>query len=43
VGILSRQAGDQDEGVRSEYEDACPECGRLLTLGEEPGFPLDER
>ena len=39
---LTLRDGDEAEGVRSEYEEICPECGRLLALGEEPAFPLDE-
>jgi hypothetical protein len=41
--LLALRAGEQDEGIRSDYEYFCPQCGALLLLGEEPGFPLEER
>ncbi len=41
--LLTLRAGEQDEGIRSEYEYVCPACGALLLRGEEPGFPLEER
>ena len=42
VRLLVLRPGEQDEGIRSEYEYVCPECEALLLLGEEPGFPLEE-
>lgn len=41
--LLTRRAGNHGEGIRSAYEDVCPECGRLLNLGGEPGFPPEDR
>lgn len=33
---------DLGDGVLSEREEACPECGRALALGDDPAFPLDD-
>jgi hypothetical protein len=40
--MLKPHEGEPVEGIRSEREDVCPECGRLLNRGDEPGFPLDD-
>ncbi len=40
--LLALRAGDEAEGVRSEYEYVCPKCGALLLSSQEPGFPLEE-
>jgi hypothetical protein len=39
---LSPIEAELEDGVLSEREEVCPECGRVLDLGDDPTFPLDE-